>query len=70
MEDNIDFVNPMFLWISSIESKFDEQKGFPDRHSFVYPSSPLMRAKHAVQRKFSGGTAAEIHQRRGTRLLL
>ena len=68
MEDGVDFVNPMFLWISPIENKVEERRkelGSVSRNSPTHPHSPLLKAKTALQRRFSGGNTSDLHETRG-----
>ena len=78
---NVDFVGPLFLWISPIEAKVEGNR--KNRPKLTLPatnnvatataalttppiaSSSLLKAKTALQRRFSGGNSSELLFKRG-----
>jgi hypothetical protein len=76
-KDGIDFVNPIFMWLSPIEIKIEEasRAGKTSKNiagsnaggsrplSVVAPSS-FLKAKSAIKRTFSGGNDTEFTLRR------
>ena len=75
-KDMVDFVNPMFLWISPIENKVEGSRkrcsavGLGQAYSNTTnhrPGSPivLLKAKTALQRRFSGGSNSVLVNERG-----
>ncbi len=77
---NVDFVGPMFLWISPIEAKVEGKR--KNRPKLTLPvnnnvstataapspvaSSSLLKAKTALQRRFIGGNSSDLLFKRGT----
>ena len=68
-KSDVDFVNPMFLWISPIEDKVEGRRKLISNSLSPRnpPDSPLLKAKTAIQRRFSaGGSTNDTINKRGT----
>ena len=77
--NKVDFVSPVFLWVSPMEAKLNAKRQEQKSKSAtpitarsnslvvtVSPPSPLIRAKSALQKRMSGAVGDEVHRNRGT----
>lgn len=72
MESNaneVDYVSPLFLWVSPVESRANPKRKYqnPKSRKIVVGVNPLTRAKSALCKRMSGAVGVQVHRNRGNR---